>query len=299
MLLKMEDAVAAINPYDTIEIEPIGGSIGAVIHGVDLGATLSNRQAEEVHDAFLTNSVVFFRDQDLDDPERQKRAARLFGEPVAIPFVKSLDGHPEIIEIIKEPEDIGKYNFGGNWHTDTTFLETPALGSLLYALEVPPRGGDTLFTDQYAAYKTLSDGMKRMLEGMTALHTGTRSYGSQSKFQGGRNQSVSMAIDTNEEGDKLVEHPVVRTHPETGRKGLFVNPNYTSRFADMTEAESKSILDFLDAHAIRDEFTCRFRWEKGSVAVWDNRCLMHRAVNDYEGHRRHMRRVTLQGDRPH
>lgn len=285
--------------YDTIEIEPVGGSIGAVIHGVDLGAPLSNRQAEEVHDAFLANSVVFFRDQDLDDPERQKRAARLFGDPVSIPFVKSLDGHPEIIDIVKEPEDIGKYNFGGNWHTDTTFLETPALGSLLYALEVPPRGGDTLFADQYAAYETLSDGMKRMLDGMTAVHTGARSYGSQSKFQGGKNQSVSMTIDTSDEGDKLVEHPVVRTHPETGRKGLFVNPNYTLRFTDMTEAESKPILDFLHAHAIRDEFVCRFRWAKGSVAVWDNRCLMHRAVNDYEGHRRHVRRVTLQGDRPH
>ncbi|MEQ8395263.1 TauD/TfdA family dioxygenase [Thalassobaculum sp.] len=285
--------------YDTIEIEPIGGSIGAVIHGVDLGAPLSNRQAKEVHDAFLEHSVVFFRDQKLDDPERQKRAARLFGEPVAIPFVKSLDGHPEIIDIVKEAEDAGKYNFGGSWHTDTTFLETPALGSLLYALEVPSRGGDTLFADQYAAYETLSDGMRRLLDGLTAVHSGSRSYGSQSKFQGGKNQSVSMTIDANADGDRLIEHPVVRTHPETGRKCLFVNPNYTLRLKDMTEAESKPLLDFLYAHAIRDEFICRFRWQAGSVAVWDNRCTMHRAVNDYDGARRHVRRVTLQGDRPH
>ena len=248
---------------------------------------------------FLANSVVFFRDQDLDDPERQKHAAQLFGEPVAIPFVKSLEGHPEIIDIVKEAEDVGKYNFGGNWHTDTSFLETPAMGSLLYALDVPPRGGDTLFADLYAAYDTLSDGLKETLGGLTALHSGIRSYGSQSKFQGGKNASVSMAIDANEEGDRLIEHPVVRTHPETGRKGLFVNPNYTIRFKGWSEAESKPLLDFLYAHAIRDEFICRFRWERGSVAVWDNRCLMHRAVNDYEGHRRHMRRVTLQGDRPH
>ncbi|MFX4220370.1 MAG: TauD/TfdA dioxygenase family protein [Thalassobaculum sp.] len=285
--------------YDTIEVEPLGGAIGAVIRGVDLGAPLSNAQAAEVHAAFLANSVVFFRDQDLDDPERQKRAARVFGEPVAIPFVKSLEGHPEIIDIVKEPEDAGKYNFGGNWHTDTSFLETPAMGSLLYALDVPPRGGDTLFADLYAAYDTLSDGFKQTLEGLVGLHSGTRSYGSQSKFQGGRNASVSMSIDANEDGDRLIEHPVVRTHPETGRRGLFVNPNYTIRFKGWSEAESKPLLDYLYAHAIRDEFVCRFRWERGSVAVWDNRCLMHRAVNDYEGHRRHVRRVTLKGDRPH
>lgn len=284
--------------YETIQVTPIGGSIGAEIAGVDLARPLSNRQAQEVHDAFLEHSVVFFRDQRLD-PEQQKRAARLFGEPVAIPFVKSLDGHPEIIDIVKEAEDAGKYNFGGNWHTDTTFLETPALGSLLYALEVPPRGGDTLFADLHAAYETLSPGMRSLLDGLTAVHTGSRSYGSQSKFQGGKNQSVSMAIDANADGDRLVEHPVVRTHPETGRKCLFVNPNYTLRLKDMTEAESKPLLDFLYAHAIRDEFVCRFPWRAGSVAVWDNRCTMHRAVNDYDGHRRHVRRVTLQGDRPH
>ena len=284
--------------YETIQVTPIGGSIGAEIAGVDLARPLSNRQAQEVHDAFLEHSVVFFRDQRLD-PEQQKRAARLFGEPVAIPFVKSLDGHPEIIDIVKEAEDAGKYNFGGNWHTDTTFLGTPALGSLLYALEVPPRGGDTLFADLHAAYETLSPGMRSLLDGLTAVHTGSRSYGSQSKFQGGKNQSVSMAIDANADGDRLVEHPVVRTHPETGRKCLFVNPNYTLRLKDMTEAESKPLLDFLYAHAIRDEFVCRFPWRAGSVAVWDNRCTMHRAVNDYDGHRRHVRRVTLQGDRPH
>lgn len=284
--------------YETIEVIPVGGSIGAEIAGVNLAEPLSNRQAQEVHDAFLANSVVFFRDQKLD-PDNQKRAARLFGEPVAIPFVKSLDGHPEIIDIVKEAEDAGKYNFGGSWHTDTTFLETPALGSLLYALDVPPRGGDTLFADLYAAYETLSDGMRSLLDGLTAVHSAARSYGSQSKFQGGKNQSVSMSIDANEDGDRLIEHPVVRTHPETGRRCLFVNPNYTLRLKGMTEAESKPLLDFLYAHAIRDEFICRFRWRAGSVAVWDNRCTMHRAVNDYDGHRRHVRRVTLQGDRPH
>jgi taurine dioxygenase len=275
------------------------GSIGAEISGVDLAAPLSNSQAAEVHAAFLEHHVIFFRDQDLSEPDRQKAASRLFGEPVSIPFVKSLAGHPEIIDIVKEPEDVGKYNFGGNWHTDTTFLEAPALGALLYALEVPSRGGDTLFADMSAAYETLSDGLKHTLEGLRALHTGKRSYGSQSKFQGGKNQSVSMQIDATEEGDKLISHPVVRTHPETGRKSLFVNPNYTVSFDGWTEAESKPLLDFLHAHAIRDEFVCRFRWDAGSVAVWDNRCTMHRAVNDYEGMRRHVRRVTLDGDRPY
>ena len=283
----------------TISVTPLTGSIGAEIGGVDLAAPLSNSQAAEVHAAFLEHHVIFFRDQDLTAPDRQKAAARLFGEPVSIPFVKSLADHPEIIDIVKEPEDVGKYNFGGNWHTDTTFLETPALGALLYALEVPSRGGDTLFADMSAAYDTLSDGLKSTLDGLRALHTGKRSYGSQSKFQGGKNQSVSMQIDATEDGDKLVSHPVVRTHPETGRKSLFVNPNYTVSFDGWTEAESKPLLDFLHAHAIRDEFVCRFRWDAGSVAVWDNRCTMHRAVNDYEGMRRHVRRVTLDGDRPH
>lgn len=282
----------------TISVTPLTGSIGAEIGGVDLGLPLSNSQAAEVHAAFLEHHVIFFRDQDLTDPDKQKRAARLFGEVVAIPFVKSLDGHPEIIDIVKEPEDIGKYNFGGNWHTDTSFLETPALGALLYALEVPDRGGDTVFADMSAAYDTLSDGLKATLDGLRALHTGSGSYGSRSKFQGGRNQSVSMSIDANEEGDKLMSHPVVRTHPETGRKSLFVNPNYTLCFEGWTEAESKPLLAFLHAHATRDEFLCRFRWDAGSVAVWDNRCTMHRAVNDYEGKRRHVRRVTLDGDRP-
>jgi taurine dioxygenase len=283
----------------TISVTPLTGSIGAEIGGVDLAAPLSNSQAAEIHAAFLEHHVIFFRNQDLSAPDRQKAAARLFGEPVSIPFVKSLADHPEIIDIVKEPEDVGKYNFGGNWHTDTTFLEAPALGALLYALEVPSRGGDTLFADMSAAYDTLSDGLKSTLDGLRALHTGKRSYGSQSKFQGGKNQSVSMQIDATEEGDKLVSHPVVRTHPETGRKSLFVNPNYTVSFDGWTEVESKPLLDFLQAHAIRDEFVCRFRWDAGSVAVWDNRCTMHRAVNDYEGMRRHVRRVTLDGDRPH
>ena len=283
----------------TISVTPLTGSIGAEIGGVDLAAPLSNSQAAEIHAAFLEHHVIFFRNQDLSAPDRQKAAARLFGEPVSIPFVKSLADHPEIIDIVKEPEDVGKYNFGGNWHTDTTFLEAPALGALLYALEVPSRGGDTLFADMSAAYDTLSDGLKSTLDGLRALHTGKRSYGSQSKFQGGKNQSVSMQIDATEEGDKLVSHPVVRTHPETGRKSLFVNPNYTVSFDGWTEAESKPLLDFLQAHAILDEFVCRFRWDAGSVAVWDNRCTMHRAVNDYEGMRRHVRRVTLDGDRPH
>jgi len=283
---------------ETITVTPLTGAIGAEIAGVNLAQPLSNSQAAAVHRAFLDHHVVFFRDQDLDDPDAQKRASRLFGEPVAIPFVKSLEGHPEIIDIVKEPVDVGKYNFGGNWHTDTSFLEEPALGALLYALEVPARGGDTMFADMTAAYESLSDGLKATLDGLTALHTGARSYGSQSKFQGGKNQSVSMSIDANEDGDRLIEHPVVRTHPETGARSLFVNPNYTLCFKGWTEAESKPLLDFLYAHAIRDEFVCRFRWDKGSVAVWDNRCTMHRAVNDYEGQRRHVRRVTLVGDRP-
>ncbi|MBT6138669.1 MAG: taurine dioxygenase [Rhodospirillaceae bacterium] len=283
--------------YETIEVEPLAGSIGAEIAGVDLSKPLSNRQSDEVYRAFLEYSVVFFRDQDLS-PEQEIAAGRVFGEPYSIPFVKPMDGYPELIDIIKEPEDVKMYNFGGRWHHDVSFQEEPAKGALLYALEAPKWGGDTVFASMYAAYETLSDGMKALLEPLVGLHSGRNSYGASGKFVGGANSSRSMQIENTAEGDAVMEHPVVRTHPETGRKCLFVNQNYTVGIKGMEEREARPILDFLLEHATRDEFTCRFRWRSGSVAVWDNRAAMHHAINDYDGARRHMRRVTLKGDRP-
>lgn len=277
---------------ENLSIEPVAGALGAEIHGVDLGGELSNAAFDQIHQAFLTHQVIFFRDQTGFTPERQKAFARRFGTLNVHPYVAGMPGHPELLEIIKEPED--KLNFGGGWHSDMSFLEAPALGSILYAVEVPPYGGDTLFASQTRAYDALSDGMKRMLEGLTAVHSASREYSAQGASAQSR---TSMQAKTADDAPEYA-HPVVRTHPETGRKGLYVNPAFTLRFSGMTRRESRPLLDFLFEHSRDERFTCRFRWQAGSVAFWDNRCCWHYALNDYPGHRRHMRRATVNGDRP-
>ena len=276
----------------TLEIAPIAGALGAEINGVDLSQPLSNAQFDQIHQAFLDHHVIFFRGQDGLSPDAQKTFARRFGTLNTHPYVQGMAGHPELIEIIKEPED--KLNFGGGWHTDMSFEEQPALGSVLYAIEVPRVGGDTLFANQIAAYEALSDGMKQMLSGLTAIHSASREYSAQ-----GQSAQARKSMQSTEASDAPeYEHPVVRTHPESGRKGLYVNPAFTLRFSGMTARESKPLLDFLYQHARDERFTCRFRWQANSVAFWDNRCCWHYALNDYAGHRRHMRRATINGDRP-
>jgi len=276
----------------TLEIAPIAGALGAEINGVDLSEPLSNAQFDQIHQAFLDHHVIFFRGQDDLSPDAQKTFARRFGTLNTHPYVQGMAGHPELIEIIKEPED--KLNFGGGWHTDMSFEEQPALGSVLYAIEVPRVGGDTLFANQITAYEALSDGMKQMLSGLTAIHSASREYSAQ-----GQSAQARKSMQSTEASDAPeYEHPVIRTHPESGRKGLYVNPAFTLRFSGMTARESKPLLDFLYQHARDERFTCRFRWSNGAVAFWDNRCCWHYALNDYAGHRRHMRRATINGDRP-
>jgi taurine dioxygenase len=280
----------------SIAIAPVAGALGAEISGIDLAAGMDDSVFEQVHQAFLEHQVLFFRDQVLT-PDEHKAFARRFGSLNVHPFIAGIEGHPEVMEFIKEPHETG-YNVGGRWHTDTTFLPEPALGSVLYAHEVPPYGGDTLFANMYLAFDTLSAGMQRMLEGLRAIHSGAASYGKGGSFDRNRRQGQGrMSIAIGEELDE-VSHPVVRAHPETGRKLLFVNRNFTRRFDGMTEAESAPLLQFLYAHAQRPEFTCRFRWQAHSVAFWDNRCTQHLAINDYDGFRRRMHRVTINGDRP-
>lgn len=282
--------------FEKIAVKPIAGALGAEIEGVDLARPMDNSTAEEVHRAFLDHSVIFFRDQDLT-PDQHKAFGRQFGELVAHPYLKALDGHPEIIEIVKEAEEVGKFNFGGVWHSDMTYVAEPPLGSVLYAKEVPPYGGDTLWTSMYLAYETLSDGMKALLEGLVAQHTGGTRYGAAGHFAKDGDYK-SMQINNTSDADHLVEHPLVRTHPETRRKALYVNPNFTVGIKGLTEAEAKPILQFLFDHSVRPEFTCRFRWTKNAIAFWDNRCTQHFALNDYDGFRRHMHRITVAGDRP-
>ena len=277
---------------NSIEVRPVAGALGAEVHGVDLGEPLSDEQVDSLRQAFLDHQVIFFRDQELD-PDSHKELGRRFGDLNIHGYYESLPGHPEILPVLKEPEAIG--NIGGVWHSDVTYLPAPALGSILYALEVPPTGGDTMFASQYRAYESLSDGMKEMLEGLRAIH-------SSDIFTDKARRDASNAIRTTKlnEVDETVEssHPVVRTHPETGRKCLFVNGAFTRRIDGWTVEESRPLLDFLYRQAARPEFTCRFRWQQGSIAFWDNRCTQHYAVNDYQGYRRAMHRVTLEGDRP-
>jgi taurine dioxygenase len=279
--------------YQRIEVRPIAGACGAEVHGVDLAKSLDDATFAEVRRAFVENQVIFFRDQNLTE-DQHKAFGRRFGTLNIHPRYLPLEGHPEIFPIRKDPEH--KENVGGVWHSDLTHLPAPPLGSILYALEVPPFGGDTMFANQYRAYEALSDGMKMMLDGMIAVHDNRIQS---NKVAAERNSArASKLRQDNQEDEPECEHPVVITHPESGRKALFVNIIRTHRFAGMTEDESRPLIKFLCDHAVRPEFTRRFRWEKGSIAFWDNRCVMHYALNDYPGYRRYMNRVTVDGARP-
>lgn len=273
-----------------LQIKRIAGALGAEIHGIDLAAGLSETQAAQVRQALLEHQVIFFRDQALD-PAQYLRFAQAMGEPVEYPFVKGLDGYPVIIEVKKLEHE--RSNFGGIWHSDTTYLQQPPMGSMLLAREVPPFGGDTLFASQYAAYEALSEGMRRLLDPLVAVNSSAKADVSKT-----REDRIASDGRADAKKDYVSEHPVVRTHPETGRKALYVNVAHTLRFAGMTEEESAPLLHFLFQHQVRPEFTCRFAWQPGSLAFWDNRCVQHNPVNDYHGFRRLMHRITLAGDTP-
>jgi taurine dioxygenase len=280
--------------YQRIAVERIAGALGAEISGIDLSHDLDDAAIGEIRRALVDNQVVFFRDQHLT-PERHLAFGRRFGTLQVHDFVEGMADNEEIIEVRKEEYE--KRNFGGGWHTDVSYLERPALGSVLYARDVPDVGGDTMFASQYLAYDALSDGMKKMLGTMTAIHSARRPYGPDAARARAYGPS-SMQFNFSEDAHAEVEHPVIRTHAESGRKALYVNATFTIRFKDMTEDESVPLLRYLCEHAVRPEFTCRFRWKKNSIAFWDNRAVQHNAVNDYHGQRRIMHRVTIEGERP-
>jgi taurine dioxygenase len=274
----------------SIEVTPIGGALGAEIAGVDLAANLSEEQVATIRGAWLDHLVVFFRDQSLE-PDDFLAFARRMGEPVEYPFVKGLDGYPEIIEVAKLPDET--VNFGGIWHSDTAYLERPPMASMLLAREIPPRGGDTEFANMYAAYDALPADLQRELSGRRAVNSSALADVSKTREDLLRGQGAEE-----DHAPLLAEHPVVRTHPETGRRALYVNPAHTAAIVGIPDDESRRLLEFLFEHATRAEFTCRFEWRVGSVALWDNRCAMHNPINDYHGHARRMYRVTLAGDVP-
>ncbi len=268
----------------------LAGAVGIELTDVDV-TTFDADDAAAFRAMLVEHHVVVVRRQALS-PEEQIVFGRLFGDLDTHPFVDGSPTHPEVIDIVTEPDD--RANFGGGWHTDVTFLPEPDLGSILYGVEIPPFGGDTLFAGQHAAYEALSETMKRMLHGLTATHSAARQYGDDGQ------STKSKAISTKNTAAALeqVEHPVVRTHPESGRKGLYVNPAFTMHINEMRRDESNALLDFLFRHAVREAFTCRVRWEPGTLVMWDNRSVQHHALHDYAGHRRHVRRITVKGDRP-
>lgn len=269
------------------KVRRIAGALGAELSGVDLSGALSDETVAAIRAALIEHQVIFFRDQDLT-PEAQVRFGARFGPLNVHPHVSGMAGHPEVMEIVKEPED--KVNFGGGWHSDMSFLERPSIGSILYAVEVPEWGGDTLFASQAAAYDALSPGLKATLEGLNAVHSAGREYSAQGHSAQSR-KSMQVADAEGLAGE--FTHPMVLVHPETGRKALYVNPAFTMRIEGWSRRESKPLLNFLFDHSRHEAFTCRFSWRKGSVAFWDNRSVWHFALNDYPGQRRHMRRVTV------
>jgi len=275
---------------NSLEVHPLAGAIGAEISGVDLGGEVDGDTIRAIRHAWLDHLVIFFRGQSLP-PARFLALARRFGEPVEYPFVKGIEECPLITPVVKLAHE--RVNFGGLWHSDTAYLEIPPMGTMLIAREVPPYGGDTLFANMYLAYETLSAGMRELLDGLVAVNSSAKADVTKT-----REDRMREGAREDARAHYEAEHPVVRTHPETGRKALYVNGGHTVRFRGMTEEESGPLLGFLFAHQARPEFTCRFRWEEGSLAFWDNRCAQHNPINDYHGFRRVMHRVTLAGDRP-
>ena len=281
--------MSASAAHPTISITPQSPALGAVIEGVDLARDLSENTFDELKDAFGRYSVIFFRGQDLT-PQQHIDLAERWGTINVNRFFKPLEDYPQIAQVIKEADQ--KENIGAVWHTDQSYDEIPAMGSILYARKVPEVGGDTIFSSMYLAYESLSDGMKDMLVGLKACHSSRHAFGYGATD---REHYVDCRFAYPDLATQDALHPVVITHPITGRKALYVNTDFTVRFDGWTIEESKPLLDFLYAHGARQEFTCRFHWEPGSIAFWDNRATWHYALNDYHGEQRIMHRITLEG----
>ena len=274
--------------YSTINVKPLSGNIGAEIDGVNL-KKISKEQFNEIKIVFGKYGVIFFRNQNLS-PEEEIIFAELWGEININRFFTNLEGYPKIALVSKEPDQ--KKNIGGAWHTDHTYDLEPAMGSILFAHQVPKKGGDTLFSSMYAAYETLSDGLKGSLKNMYGRHSSRHVFGNS---RAKRNDDTVGRIINSDKAKQDAIHPVVITHPQTGKKALFVNPTFTLGFDGWSDEESKPLLNYLYSHATKPEFTCRFKWEEGSIAFWDNRSTWHLAVNDYHGQRRLMHRITING----
>ena len=282
--------------YRHIEAHRIAGSLGAEITGVDLAQDLSPEIMSEIHAALLDNQVIFFRDQNLT-PENQLTFARRWGTLHQHPFMKGMDAYPDILEIAKTPAD--KKNFGGSWHSDQMFMAKPAMGTVLYAKAVPSIGGDTMWANQYLAFESLSEGMRHRLSGLNGISQGDHFKGHDGKSRKDfYADKISMQVRDPGDVQTTNVHPLVRTHPETGRRALYIG-GHLHDIEGWHREESQNLIDFLMRHSTKPEFTCRFRWKTGSLAFWDNRCTQHYAVNDYPSESRVMHRITVSGDVPY
>ncbi|HLX87505.1 MAG TPA: TauD/TfdA family dioxygenase [Acidimicrobiales bacterium] len=275
-------------------VEPVAGALGAAVTGIDLSAVTDSEQLEGLRTALAEHLVVFLPDQhlSLDDLER---LTDLLGGRDVTPYVQPVDGRPYVIRVVKEPGDV--LNFANAWHTDLSYLPEPPAYTLLHAWEVPPYGGDTIWANQYLAYEQLSRGLKQMLGDLEAVHSAGMAYGT-----GGLLDKVkdltSMAIAPSPDAYAEHVHPVVVEHPVTGRASLYVNPVYTTRFSGWTQAESQALLSHLYMAAVNENLTCRLHWARYTLTIWDNRCTMHNALNDYSGVRREMYRTSVKGSAP-
>lgn len=280
-----------------ITVRRLAGAGGAEIAGIDLAGNLDPADVARVRRAILDHGVAVFPGQSgLDDAGLERFTAAL-GEFGIEPFVEGEATSKHVIAVVKEADERRTPNFGGSWHSDWSFQETPPAFTLLHARELPPQGGDTMFANQALAWAALSPGLQRTLRGLRAVHSARRPYGPQGTYAD-RSRARSMKIRTGAEALEEVVHPVLRVHAETGLECLYVNPVYTIRFEGWTERESEPLLAFLHAHATRPEFTVRIRWSDNALTVWDNRTVQHLAVNDYDGHRRELHRTTTRGERP-
>lgn len=284
-----------MDTYSTINVNPLQNGFGARITGLDLSRPLPKKQLEEIRRAWIKHSVIFFPDQPLDHTGLEAFTLQ-FGEFGFDPFIKAMPDHPHILELRREANERA-VNFGAAWHSDWSFQECPPSATILHSKVVPPVGGDTLFADCYRAYEDLSSVMRNFLDGLTAIHSAAYPYGRNGLFAQEKEQR-SMQIVVSEEAEKTWEHPLVRTHPESGRKALYVSPAYTVGIKSLAKDESDHILSFLYAHATREEYVYRHKWQANMLTMWDNRCTLHNADGGYDGHQRIMHRTTVAGEAP-
>ncbi len=276
-----------------LKVTPITGALGAEIEGINLD-DMSEGMRSEVEELFATYLVLAFRDQQMTPASLLKLTEKL-GGPGETPYLGGLPDYPDVVPVVKEPDEKSPHTFGAGWHTDFTFQPKPPDRTLLYAVDTPPAGGDTLYSNQYLAYEALSDGMKDLMNGRQAIHSAVRSYGPRATL---KDHMENMQISNDAEEPVTRLHPVIRAHPITSKPALWVNPTYTIAFEDMTEAESNPLLNYLNTLAVKPSFTCRVRWQPGTLTMWDNRCTQHCATSDYAGHRRECWRTTVAGDIP-